>query len=171
MKMSLKEGINTGNYYVLENRKFYRKRINGNEGILAEIKNIDKVSNQQNKMKKNQCSILEENKINETENKKTEQSKEKIYSKEEITSIMKKWDNFSDKIKFQKGAVIPVVDALISYLKINKEKNKSNIHLKFKSKNEMILNQFSELNRYLSSGTIKGINTFLYAIRIFNNVY
>lgn len=33
----------------------------------------------------------------------------------------------------------------------------------------MILNQFSELNRYLSSGTIKGINTFLYAIRIFNN--
>ncbi len=121
MKMSLKEGINTGNYYVLENRKFYRKRINGNEGILAEIKNIDKVSNQQNKMKKNQCSILEENKINETENKKTEQSKEKIYSKEEITSIMKKWDNFSDKIKFQKGAVIPVVDALISYLKINKD--------------------------------------------------
>lgn len=60
-------------------------------------------------------------------------------------------------------------DPSIEYLKINKEKNKSNIHLKFKSKNEMILNQFSELNRYLSSGTIKGINTFLYAIRIFNN--
>lgn len=121
MKMSLKEGIKVGSYYVLENRKFYRKRINGNEGILAEIKNIEKVSNQQNEIKKNQFSRLEENKINKTENKETEQSKEKIYSKEEITSVMKKWDNFSDKIKFQKGAVIPVVDALISYLKINKD--------------------------------------------------
>lgn len=65
--------------------------------------------------------------------------------------------------------LISFFDPSIEYLKINKEKNKSNIHLKFKSKNEMILNQFSELNRYLSSGTIKGINTFLYAIRIFNN--
>lgn len=65
--------------------------------------------------------------------------------------------------------LISFFDPSIEYLKINKEKNTSNIHLKFKSKNEMILNQFSELNRYLSSGTIKGINTFLYAIRIFNN--
>lgn len=65
--------------------------------------------------------------------------------------------------------LISFFDPSIEYLKINKEKNKSNIYLKFKSKNEMILNQFSELNRYLSSGTIKGINTFLYAIRIFNN--
>lgn len=65
--------------------------------------------------------------------------------------------------------LISFFDPSIEYLKINKEKNKSNIHLKFKPKNEMILNQFSELNRYLSSGTIKGINTFLYAIRIFNN--
>lgn len=65
--------------------------------------------------------------------------------------------------------LISFFDPSIEYLKINKEKNKSNIRLKFKSKNEMILNQFSELNRYLSSGTIKGINTFLYAIRIFNN--
>lgn len=65
--------------------------------------------------------------------------------------------------------LISFFDPSIEYLKINKEINKSNIHLKFKSKNEMILNQFSELNRYLSSGTIKGINTFLYAIRIFNN--
>lgn len=65
--------------------------------------------------------------------------------------------------------LISFFDPSIEYLKINKEKNKSNIHLKFKSKNEMILNQFSELNRYLSSGTIKGINTFLYAIHIFNN--
>lgn len=121
MKMSLKEGVNIGSYYVLENRKFYRKRINGNEGILADIKKIDKLSNRQNEMKKNQCSTLEENKINEKENKKTEQSKEKVYSKEEIESVMKKWDNFSDKIKFQKGAVIPVVDALISYLKINND--------------------------------------------------
>ena len=65
--------------------------------------------------------------------------------------------------------LIAFFDSSIEYLKVNKEKNKSDIRLKFKSKKEITLNQFSELNRYLSSGTIKGINTFLYAVRIFNS--
>ena len=39
--------------------------------------------------------------------------------------------------------------------------------MKFKEKKELVLNQFSDLNRYLSSGTIKGINTFLKAINVF----
>ena len=41
------------------------------------------------------------------------------------------------------------------------------IYLKFKGKPELMLTQFSDLNRYLSSGTIKGINTFLNAVRVF----
>ena len=41
------------------------------------------------------------------------------------------------------------------------------IQLKFKNEEEIILNKTSELNRYLSSGTIKGINTFLNALRTF----
>ncbi|MDO5563071.1 MAG: ATP-binding protein, partial [Synergistaceae bacterium] len=41
------------------------------------------------------------------------------------------------------------------------------IWLKFKGKEEIALNQPSELNRYLSSGTIKGINTFVNAMRTF----
>ena len=45
--------------------------------------------------------------------------------------------------------LISFFDPSIEYLKINKEKNKSNIHLKFKSKNEMILNQFLILRNLL----------------------
>lgn len=41
------------------------------------------------------------------------------------------------------------------------------IQLKFFGKEEIILHRLSELNRYLSSGTIKGINTFARAIKTF----
>lgn len=41
------------------------------------------------------------------------------------------------------------------------------IQLKFYGKDEITLNRISELNRYLSSGTIKGINTFARAMRTF----
>ena len=41
--------------------------------------------------------------------------------------------------------------------------------MKFFGKEEIALNQLSELNRYLSSGTIKGINTFLNATKVFEN--
>ena len=55
----------------------------------------------------------------------------------------------------------------IKYLKVNKNSKDTDICLKFKDKPEIVLNQLSELNRYLSSGTIKGINTFLNAIKTF----
>lgn len=41
------------------------------------------------------------------------------------------------------------------------------IQLKFYGKEAIILHRLSELNRYLSSGTIKGINTFARAIKTF----
>lgn len=58
-------------------------------------------------------------------------------------------------------------DPSVDYLKINSERKKTEIHLKFKNKDEIILNRFEELNKFLSSGTIKGINTFVYAMESF----
>lgn len=65
--------------------------------------------------------------------------------------------------------LISFFDSTIEYLHIETDNNKTNILLKFKNKPEIVLNQFSELNKYLSSGTIKGINTFYSAIKIFKN--
>lgn len=60
--------------------------------------------------------------------------------------------------------LISFFDPTIEYLKLDG----LDIHLKFKSKKEITLNQLSELNHYLSSGTIRGINAFSYAISMFN---
>ena len=63
--------------------------------------------------------------------------------------------------------LIAFFDPSVEYLHIKKKGKDTDICLKFKGKKEIVLNQFSELNRYLSSGTIKGINTFLNAIKTF----
>ncbi len=63
--------------------------------------------------------------------------------------------------------LIAFFDPSVEYLKVNKNNKDTDICLKFKNKPEIVLNQLSELNRYLSSGTIKGINTFLNAIKTF----
>ena len=65
--------------------------------------------------------------------------------------------------------LIAFFDPSVEYLKLNKNSKDTDICLKFKGKDEIVLNQFSELNRYLSSGTIKGINTFLNAIKTFES--
>lgn len=63
--------------------------------------------------------------------------------------------------------LIAFFDPSIEYLNIKKTKQNTDILLKFKGKSELVLNKFSDLNRYLSSGTIKGINTFLNAMSVF----
>lgn len=63
--------------------------------------------------------------------------------------------------------LIAFFDPSIEYLNVKKNNKDEDICLKFKGKSEIILKNFSELNRYLSSGTIKGINTFLNAIKTF----
>lgn len=65
--------------------------------------------------------------------------------------------------------LIAFFDPSIEYLKIKKAKKDADIRLKFKDKEEITLNRPAELNRYLSSGTIKGINTFVYAMRTFES--
>lgn len=63
--------------------------------------------------------------------------------------------------------LIAFFDPSVEYLIIQKDGKDYDIRLKFRNEEEVILNKASELNRYLSSGTIKGINIFLYAIKTF----
>ena len=65
--------------------------------------------------------------------------------------------------------LITFFDASVEYLHVETKEKDVDIHLKFFGKNEIIVNKLQDLNRYLSSGTIKGINTFLNAIKAFKN--
>lgn len=64
---------------------------------------------------------------------------------------------FTDDIPLE---VITFLDPTIEKLCFEKIEDKALIHLKFKGEEELILNNAVELERYLSSGTIKGIITF-----------
>ena len=63
--------------------------------------------------------------------------------------------------------LIAFFDPSVEYLHVRKNGKDTDIRLKFLAGEEIPLNQMSDLNRYLSSGTIKGINTFLNAVRAF----
>ena len=63
--------------------------------------------------------------------------------------------------------LITFFDPSVEYLKLKNNDSNTDICLKFKGKEEITLKQVKELNRYLSSGTIKGINVFLSAISTF----
>ena len=63
--------------------------------------------------------------------------------------------------------LIAFFDPNVEYLHVRQEKKDTDIRLKFYGKEEIVLNKLSDLNRYLSSGTIKGINTFVNAISVF----
>lgn len=63
--------------------------------------------------------------------------------------------------------LIAFFDPSIEYLKVESKSKGMDIRLKFKGKDELPLKQLSELDRYLSSGTIKGINVFLKAMETF----
>ena len=69
---------------------------------------------------------------------------------------------FSESIP---AAVIQYLDPTIEALYFEREDQKLTIHLKFYGKKEILLSDPTELNRYLSSGTGKGIVTFTLAIQ------
>ncbi len=64
--------------------------------------------------------------------------------------------------------LITFLDSSIEYLKSNigTEEKDIKIRLKFKGKEEILMNSPVELQKYLSSGTIKGINVFINAIMV-----
>lgn len=65
--------------------------------------------------------------------------------------------------------LIAFFDPSIEYLHVKTKDKDTEVRLKFYGQDELALNQLSDLNRYLSSGTIKGINIFLNATRVFEN--
>ena len=64
--------------------------------------------------------------------------------------------------------LITFLDSSVEYLKFNIEKEEKDIEirLKFKGKEEIVMNSAVELEKYLSSGTIKGINVFINAMLV-----
>lgn len=65
--------------------------------------------------------------------------------------------------------LIAFLDPTIEYLKFTGKEKELDIHLKFKEKDEIILNNPIQLSSYLSSGTIKGINVFMNAFFSFKD--
>ena len=68
--------------------------------------------------------------------------------------------------KFPKE-LLTFLDPSIEYFKCSVEKKSADIRLKFYGSEEIILNRPSEIEKYLSSGTIKGINVFMNALLCF----
>ena len=62
--------------------------------------------------------------------------------------------------------IITYLDPSIEYLNFDKDKRHS-IRLKFKGQDELVLFEPLELTKYLSSGTLKGIWTFTFALHTF----
>lgn len=68
--------------------------------------------------------------------------------------------------KFPKE-LLTFLDPSIEYFKCSVEKKSADIRLKFYGSEEIILSRPSEIEKYLSSGTIKGINVFMNALLCF----
>ena len=68
--------------------------------------------------------------------------------------------------KFPKE-LLTFLDPSIEYFKCDIRKKPADIRLKFYESDEIILNNPSEIEKYLSSGTIKGINVFMNALLCF----
>ena len=62
--------------------------------------------------------------------------------------------------------IVTFLDPSIDLLQYEMLDSKRVVVLKFKGKDKIILNDVSEITYYLSSGTIKGINAFIYAKNI-----
>ena len=69
-------------------------------------------------------------------------------------------DNILPSTKNISLDIISFLDPTIEKLHFDENSNNTLIHLKFKGKEEIILNNTNELGNYLSSGTIKGIIAF-----------
>ena len=65
--------------------------------------------------------------------------------------------------------VITYLDPTIEYVHFEEKNKKTIIRLKFKSREEIVLNSPIELNNYLSSGTVKGMITFTLAQKVLKN--
>lgn len=65
--------------------------------------------------------------------------------------------------------LIAFFDPSVEYIRVKQDGKDTGGYLKFFDKPEIKLNRLSDIDRYLSSGTIKGINTVLCAMKTFDN--
>ena len=65
--------------------------------------------------------------------------------------------------------IITFLDPTIESLRFDNKDQKTVIHLKFKGKEEVLMNHPIELNKYLSSGTVKGMIIFTLAREVLRN--
>ena len=127
IKKSLRDGIKYGWYYTQDIGGYKRSKIIGNESVLKNIEILEETIEKNENVPGEQETVTDNKSIQEEKKGKTRPIKEeKIYSKEEIMAIMRKCDKFGNTIKFQKGAIIPVINALISYLKVNNDEKAQN---------------------------------------------
>lgn len=73
---------------------------------------------------------------------------------------------FSDDIPAE---VITYLDPTIESLQFEEKDKKTVVRLKFRGREEIVLNNPVELNNYLSSGTVKGIIIFTLALEVLQN--
>lgn len=88
----------------------------------------------------------------------------------EVASLLQFTDvNFLPFAGEVSSDIIEFLDPTVERINIESDPQtqKDIVHLKFKGKEEIVLYNFLDLNRYLSSGTIKGILTFTMAWGIF----
>lgn len=60
--------------------------------------------------------------------------------------------------------ILTFLDPSIEYLEVSVKDKKEDIRLKFYGKEEMSINHYMDLEKYLSSGTIKGLGVFMSAV-------
>lgn len=75
--------------------------------------------------------------------------------------------NMLDVLGYYPKEILAFLDSSIEYLSFEKDGKEIEIRLKFMGKDEILLNHPIELNKYLSSGTIKGISVFMRAVFVF----
>ena len=148
------------NKFIIENEQLWRKNIKSikTKKSIFDFTNLESIQQRKGDeefLPDDVSIIISLNKKNST----------KIYFKDLIN-----WTNvnFIRILGDFPQELITFLDSSIEYLhfSIKKEDKDVEIRLKFKNKEEILINSPFELENYLSSGTIKGINVFINAMMV-----
>ena len=138
--------------YKIFSEKLWSKKINeiSSKKTLLNFNDKDPVMIRDGK----QSFLLDDVSIMISYNKENEESI-KIFDILDYTNV-----NILTKLDTIPMEIVTYLDPTIEKIYFDSADNNALIHLKFKGKEEMILNSALDLNNYLSSGTVKGIITF-----------
>lgn len=148
-KISIESEFKIENRYTFKEEKIYIKKINKikNKKDVFDFENVDKIINREGNEEylQNDVSIV----TSITNN-------NRIFVRDLI-------DNTNINLLRYRGdipkEILNFLDSSIEYFKFNEKTNDA--ILKFKNKPEIYLKNILQFEKYLSSGTVKGINTFI----------